>query len=105
MVSAEQKLQLVHFLREDNKKNGYFQNPEGCKVTYWGVNEDGVSCSSLDPNKIEDQEKLATCAKLYLECNSKFLDELHSSDNKFNVEVIKEDGKSKYTSKIEGGVE
>ena len=95
----------IKAIREDNKEKGYFTNPYGCKPTYWGVNEDGVNCSSLDPNKIEDQEKLATCAKLYLECNSEFLDELHSSDNKFNVEVIKEDGISKYTSKIEGGVE
>lgn len=95
----------IKAIREDNKEKGYFTNPYGCKPTYWGVNEDGIECKTLDPNKIEDQEKLATCTKLYLECNSEFLDELHSSDNKFNVEVIKEDGKSKYTSKIEGGVE
>ena len=63
----------IEAIREDNKINGYFTKPYNCEID----SENGI----------------------YLNCNSEFLDRLHSSDNPFSVEVIKDDGISDYTKK------
>ena len=42
---------------------------------------------------------------IYLNCNSEFLDKLHSSDNPFDVEVLKDDGISDHTKEMNGVME
>lgn len=68
----------IEAIRDDNKSNGYFTKPYDCT---------------------KDEDK-----NIFLNCNSDFLDKLHSNDNPFKVEVIKDDGVSKYTTDKNGGL-
>lgn len=72
--------ETIEAIREYNNSStdGYFEVPYGCTYTVFG----------------EDSGKKV---EYYSNCNSKFLDKLHSDENPFNVHIIKDDGISKYT--------
>lgn len=69
----------IEAIRDDNKINGYFQNPikESCKVI------NGIK----------------------LECESEFLDKIRGDSGFSDIKIIKDDGISEYTSKKIGGSE
>ena len=75
----------------DDSEEGYYELPYDCTYTLFG----------REPEEGEEDKR----KYIYLNCNSEFLDKLHSSDNPFDVEVLKDDGISDHTKEMNGVME